>query len=273
MTIFPKRTFVNSTGAGNTELDTELFTSHWEGEGCTNGHNELIEKTSNLIGMIMQWPSVTAPDSSKWLKCDGSSISRTTYASLFAVMGIRFSPLTIGGWDGTNYMTFIWGGSIPASWPTISPIRFQILEGGSLSYASEGVTYYIRNGQQTELRIYPTAMDATNSTNQILYVQGANVAVWLADQFPLPDLRGCFIRGYDNGRGVDGGRVFGSYQADANKSHLHPIIDDLFSTSNTIDENTGTPHIATGVQTLGLSSQGSEGRPKNYSIVWYVRCA
>jgi len=33
--------------------------------------------------------------------------------------------------------------------------------------------------------------------------------------FALPDLRGEFIRGWDDGRGVDAGRVFGSSQADA----------------------------------------------------------
>lgn len=33
--------------------------------------------------------------------------------------------------------------------------------------------------------------------------------------FNLPDLRGEFVRGFDNGRGVDSGRVFGSSQLDA----------------------------------------------------------
>lgn len=37
----------------------------------------------------------------------------------------------------------------------------------------------------------------------------------------LPDLRGEFIRGLDNGRGVDSGRTLGSYQGDLNKSHYH----------------------------------------------------
>jgi len=39
--------------------------------------------------------------------------------------------------------------------------------------------------------------------------------------FNLPDLRAEFIRGWDNGRGVDPGRVFGSAQADAFESHTH----------------------------------------------------
>ena len=39
--------------------------------------------------------------------------------------------------------------------------------------------------------------------------------------FKLPDLRGEFIRGWDDGRGVDSGRTLGSYQSDAIQEHRH----------------------------------------------------
>lgn len=39
--------------------------------------------------------------------------------------------------------------------------------------------------------------------------------------FNLPDLRGEFLRGFDDGRGVDSGRVFGSAQAHQNSTHSH----------------------------------------------------
>lgn len=39
--------------------------------------------------------------------------------------------------------------------------------------------------------------------------------------FTLPDLRGEFIRGWDDARGVDSGRGFGSWQVDMFKSHTH----------------------------------------------------
>lgn len=41
--------------------------------------------------------------------------------------------------------------------------------------------------------------------------------------FNLPDLRGEFVRGWDNGRGVDSGRTFGAAQADAMQGHGHLI--------------------------------------------------
>lgn len=39
--------------------------------------------------------------------------------------------------------------------------------------------------------------------------------------FNLPDLRGYFVRGWDHGRGVDTGRVFGSTQTSQNLAHVH----------------------------------------------------
>lgn len=48
----------------------------------------------------------------------------------------------------------------------------------------------------------------------------------LAQRYPsgrLPDLRGEFIRGWDNGRGVDGGRLLLSMQGDEIKAHKHNL--------------------------------------------------
>ena len=39
--------------------------------------------------------------------------------------------------------------------------------------------------------------------------------------FNVPDLRGEFVRGWDDSRGVDSGRSFGSSQSSANKEHNH----------------------------------------------------
>ena len=39
--------------------------------------------------------------------------------------------------------------------------------------------------------------------------------------FNIPDLRGEFIRGWDDGRGVDSGRTLGSWQDDMFEEHNH----------------------------------------------------
>lgn len=50
----------------------------------------------------------------------------------------------------------------------------------------------------------------------VKYLAGAS-----ATSATLPDLRGVFVRGLDNGRGIDSGRVLGSYQDSENLSHTH----------------------------------------------------
>jgi microcystin-dependent protein len=55
--------------------------------------------------------------------------------------------------------------------------------------------------------------------------------------FNVPDSRGVFLRGWDNGRGIDSGRSLASYQADNNKSHSHS-----FSGSGTTGNNGGHSH-------------------------------
>ena len=40
------------------------------------------------VGTVMAWPTATIPTG--WLECDGSAVSRTTYASLYAVIGTAY---------------------------------------------------------------------------------------------------------------------------------------------------------------------------------------
>ena len=43
--------------------------------------------------------------------------------------------------------------------------------------------------------------------------------------FRLPDMRGMFLRGLDESRGLDTGRAVGTYQDQANVSHTHGVTD------------------------------------------------
>ncbi|WP_319533427.1 phage tail protein [uncultured Cohaesibacter sp.] len=70
--------------------------------------------------------------------------------------------------------------------------------------------------------------------------------------FNLPDLRGEFIRGYDDGRSVDAGRVFGSSQADQNAEHTHSV--DPPSTTTSSDSHTHTAGTQSGSFTHGSGS-------------------
>lgn len=62
-------------------------------EAVTADVNDAIE--AGQSGLIMAWPTNTAPNG--WLECDGSAVSRTTYADLFAVIGTNY-----GSGDGST---------------------------------------------------------------------------------------------------------------------------------------------------------------------------
>lgn len=75
--------------------------------------------------------------------------------------------------------------------------------------------------------------------------------------FNIPDLRGEFIRGLDDGRGVDTGRILSATaQTDQNKSHSHTGT----ATSNGAHTHTTTiPNLNEGGGTRGLSQANTSG--------------
>ena len=100
-----------------------------------------VNNPSVSTGTVVPLGGTTVPTG--WLECDGSAVSRTTYADLFTAIGT-----THGAGDGST-------------------------------------------------------------------------------TFNVPDLRGEFIRGWDNGKGTDSGRTFGSSQTDA----LQNITGTIYGTS------------------------------------------
>jgi microcystin-dependent protein len=89
--------------------------------------------------------------------------------------------------------------------------------------------------------------------------------------FNLPDIRGEFIRGYDDGRGVDGNRLIGSLQNDALKNHKH-YVNALFggqpSGQGFAGANPSTDRYITG-QTEATG--GTETRPRNIALLACIK--
>ena len=118
-------------------------------------------------GTVHLFATTTAPTG--YLECDGSAVSRTTYADLFAIIGTT------------------WGAG---------------------------------NGSST---------------------------------FNLPDLRGEFVRGWDNGRNIDSSRSFASSQTDSNKEHNHT------ATSTTSISPSDHNHVFPGDDQLSFTANGQGG--------------
>ena len=90
--------------------------------------------------------------------------------------------------------------------------------------------------------------------------------------FNLPDLRGEFMRGWDDGRGVDSGRVFGSAQADELKSHAHTTVEANQATSPTFS---GVNYLMATNPTANIrqvnATGGTETRPRNIALLACIK--
>lgn len=107
--------------------------------------------------------------------------------------------------------------------------------------------------------------------------------------FNLPDLRGEFVRGWDDARGVDSGRAFGSSQSQAIESHSHTVNDPghshttnartQFSSGSTSDQLATNSSIQYPVATINSATTGitvnaaggAETRPRNIALLACIK--
>lgn len=97
-----------------------------------------------------------------------------------------------------------------------------------------------------------------------------------ATTFALPDFRGEFLRGFDDSRGIDTGRVFGSWQADDVKNHNHSIVLDRGSTNGAAPSpypiGTQTQNSSPTTTNIGgVTSGGVESRPRNIALLACIK--
>lgn len=85
--------------------------------------------------------------------------------------------------------------------------------------------------------------------------------------FNVPDMRGYFARGWDNGRGTDPGRTFGTNQGDALQNIIGYFgcddrIQDNHAAVGAFQSNAGTPAqaFAAGAPNVDTTAEGGDGR-------------
>ena len=113
---------------------------------------------------------------------------------------------------------------------------------------------------------------STSGFTALAAIVGANV----------PDLRGEFVRGWDNGRGVDTGRSILTAQGDEFKSHTH-IQDEhthrqalggglltIAAGSGGVGGNQNFQDVA-GTTAVNQNTGGTETRPRNISLMYIIK--
>ena len=119
------------------------------------------------------------------------------------------------------------------------------------------------NGALVSQSTYPDLFSAIGTTYGYGYLS----------TFRLPDLRGEFVRGWDDSRGVDSGRAFGSSQTDEFKSHTHRVNEGgdipTYSGVSLTSGDDYTTNVAFTQETTATG--GDETRPRNIALLYIIK--
>ena len=85
----------------------------------------------------------------------------------------------------------------------------------------------------------------------------------------VPDLRGEFVRGWDNSAGIDTGRTLGSTQSDEFKEHNHTIVS--FGRVNVNPNGVQNPFYSRSGEEDTSSVGGTETRPRNVALMYIIK--
>ncbi len=135
------------------------------------------------------------------------------------------------------------------------------------------------NGAAISRAAYPRLFNFANDNGLIVTETNWAAGYWGlfgegdgSTTFRLPDLRGEFIRGYDDSRGVDSGRVLGSRQLDAFQGHRHTLgyenqNDGASGTAFRLGEvnNPDSNGFTTDNKVLNPCTDGTNGTPRTAS--------
>jgi len=222
------------------------------------------------------------------LKINGATLSRSAYAALFAntvpQMAVSISIAAPG-----VLTTAVAHGLVVGD-------RVRLASTGALPTGLAVTTdYYVVSVPSSTTFTLAATVGGTAITTSGTQSGTHTLSVWRgygpgdgAATFTLPDARGYGLRLYDDGAGVDSGRVLGSLQADAFQGHWHQLNTDSANPKTSVSSAAGSSSAmialgngsAVGTFTSGAYMvDGSNGAPrvapetrmKNFAIQAFVK--
>jgi hypothetical protein len=223
---------------------------------------------SSEIGKIEWWPCSDLPPGR--LRADGSSYSRATYANLFNYLvksgtatfanGSTSIGMTAHGRSVNDPIKLFTSGTLPTNFTA-----------GTHGLVTAGTVYYVKSViDANTVTLSATPGGAAISAGSA----GSGTQTWVcaphgdgdgSTTFTVPDYRGDFLRGLDNGAGIDANRSVGSVQLDAMQGHEHtlPIFQSNVSSAPFTAAITGSLPTSAGTINSGIPvSDGANGSPR-----------
>ena len=209
--------------------------------------------------------------------------SGTTYVSLssdYAVVArdegtVLTTVMTDINFTGGGVTASNVGGTVTVNIPAV----YQASDAGLIAFfaSNSAPTGYLKaNGAAISRASYATLFTAIGTTF------GAGNG---STTFNLPDLRGEFIRGWDDGRGTDAARILGSSQVSQNLSHDHglkteagpPGYGELIFPDHPsgpwVEQPLGSANdfAYNGFRVATFASGGNESRPRNIALLACIK--
>lgn len=156
---------------------------------------------------------------------------------------------------------------------TTAPTGWLKMNGQSIGNASSGATGRANADTAALFAVLWSNMAQADATVQdsagSTVSRGASATADFAAnrRIVVPDMRGEFSRGLDDGRGVDSARANGSAQAQDIQSHTHTTGGDGLTVSAGAQQvrYAGSGAFATS------ATGGTETRPRNRAFIWYIK--
>lgn len=250
-------------------------------------HNEIISPSQQqfinaFTGMIVMYGNATPPTG--FLACDGSAVSRTTYAALYAVIGTSFGVgdgtttfnvpdlrgrVPVGAGTGTQVATFasrssdtvtVTGPTNAANngWQTGQAVLYSA-PSGAMTGLTDNTTYYLIRVTALSFKLASTLANAQNGTQISLSSDGTG-----AQTFTLT-LTARSVGGY-------GGEENHAMSSTELLAHVHTHNLEASTTGSASDKIPAANGVS-GTNTATMSSTGGNAAMNNmqpFGVIQYI---
>jgi phage-related tail fiber protein len=227
----------------------------------------------NKAGDTMTGPLVLSGAPTLNLHAATKSYVDGLIATCQAALG--FTPVNKAGDTMTGFLTL---SGMPTA--TMHAAPKQYVDNAVTSAVPAGTVIYVAMASAPSGYLKANGAAVSRTTYAVLFAAiGTTFGVGDGSTtFNLPDLRSEFIRGLDDGRGVDSGRALGSLQSEMVGPHTH-VVTSPGTRSGSNNQNPGGVLLGSSgdvgnygaVSITSNSNSGTENRPRNIALLAVIK--